>query len=136
MTRRLRLRLFQHPASNQLWFRWVTVWLPLDPPRPPPLPAFWWRRARKAAERPPERSADRDSRTIDRFIRRGACCVLCGERWAPCDRRIGNRLILLCRSCDAMPNAMARIREIVSIEWAGCGQSDRDAHETNGYTRA
>jgi hypothetical protein len=123
----------RRPAPGQLLFIWVTTWLPLEPPcqRPPPLPAFWWRRGRKAASKSLERPADRDARTIDRFIRRGACCVLCGERWALCDRRIGSRLVLLCRSCDALPSAMARIGEIAAVEWAGCGQSDLDAHATN-----
>jgi hypothetical protein len=35
----------------------------------------------------------------------------------PCDHRIGNRLVLLCRTCDAKPEALARVRELISIEW-------------------
>ena len=36
------------PAIGQLWFLWVTVWTPLEPPRPTPLPHGWWRRVQEA----------------------------------------------------------------------------------------
>jgi hypothetical protein len=37
---------------------------------------------------------------------------------APCERRIGGRLILLCRGCDRLPDAAARLNETVVIDWS------------------
>jgi hypothetical protein len=105
------------PARGQLLFIWVTTWLPLEPPRPTPLPAFWWRKSRKSTQRPPERSEDRDDRTIDRWVKRRATCLLCGGWPAPCGRWIQGRLIVLCRECDVRPNATVRANEIITQEW-------------------
>jgi len=54
---------------------------------------------------------------VDRWIKRRASCLLCRFWPAPCDHRIGNRLVLLCRDCNNKPEALARVREIISIEW-------------------
>jgi hypothetical protein len=77
----------RRPALGQLTFAFVTAWLPQEieppaPPRPPPappppLPSFWWRARRKAANRPVARAADRDERTISRWVNRGVGCALC-----------------------------------------------------------
>jgi hypothetical protein len=119
MTRR---RRFRYPAPGQMTFRFLLVWTPLEPPRPPPLPHGWWRKSRKAPERPPERPGEGDARTVNRWIKRRASCVLCGSWPAPCDHRIGSRLVLLCRDCNKKPDALARVREVISIEWAGSDQ--------------
>jgi hypothetical protein len=118
MTARSRRR---RPAPGQLVFTFLLRWLPIEPPRPapPPLPHGWWRRdRRKAPTTPVARSADRDDATIDRWLRRGAACVLCGSWPAPCDRRIGARLLLVCRHCDRRPETAERLNEIVSTDWA------------------
>jgi hypothetical protein len=115
----------RRPAPGQLAFSFMLTWLPIEPPRPPPpLPAGWWRRRRTAPARPPERQSARDYRTVSRWLRRGAACVLCGSWPAPCDRRIGGRLILLCRGCDRLPDAAARLTEIVCVDWTAARGGD------------
>src|SRR5262245_24868013 len=110
------------PAQGQLTFVFMVEWLPL-PPRPPPpkpppaLPSRWWRRRREARKTLPERPTDQDARTIDRWLRRGAACVLCGSWPAPCDHRLGARLLLVCRRCEQKPDTLARLNETVRIDW-------------------
>jgi hypothetical protein len=119
----------RRPAQGQLTFAFVLDWLPATPPpvlpsppppaeTPPPRPAHWWRRRRPAAVTPQARSPDRDARTVTRWLRRGASCVLCGFWPAPIDRRVGGRLLLLCRACAAKPEALVRLAEIVRVDWA------------------
>jgi hypothetical protein len=119
MTARSRRR---RPALGQQVFSFLLRWMPIEPPRPappPPLPHGWWRRHRPTPPTTPAaRSADRDGRIIDRWLRRGAACVLCGSWPAPCDHRIGARLILVCRRCDRRPDTTARLHEIVCTDWA------------------
>jgi hypothetical protein len=55
---------------------------------------------------------------VNRWVRRGAACALCNHWPAPCDRRVGKWLIVLCRSCNAREDALARILEIVTVDWA------------------
>jgi hypothetical protein len=114
----------RRPAPGQLAFRFFVEWLPIEPPRPPPepMPAFWWRRRRQAPGKPPERSPDRDARTIDRWLRRGAACILCGSWPAPCDHRIRGRIVLVCKRCDARPDTAARLNELVFVDWVATPQ--------------
>ena len=55
----------RRPAVGQLPFIFMLVWLPLEPLRPPALPAFWWRKRRKA-QRSAGPTVDRDDRQVDR----------------------------------------------------------------------
>jgi hypothetical protein len=64
------------------------------------------------------------ARTVDRFIRRGAACCLCSAWPAPCDHHVNGHLLLLCRTCEARPDAMARLTELVTVDWRRTPEPD------------
>jgi hypothetical protein len=110
----------RRPALGQLVFRFLIEWLPLEPPRPPPappLPGGWWRRRREGHRTRQERSERRDDWTITRWVNKGVGCVLC-RRWpATIHHKIGHRLLLVCGACDRRPDTLARLTEIVAVDW-------------------
>jgi hypothetical protein len=56
-------------------------------------------------------------------MRRGATCVLCGARWSPIAHKVRGRILLVCRRCDARPETMSRLTELVAVDW----QESREA---------
>jgi hypothetical protein len=115
----------RRPARGQLSFWFIEspvpiYWTPPEPSRRsrprsrPVIPPFRPRRARSD----PGPFQSRVERQIERWVRRGAACLLCSSWPAPCDRWVGKWLIVLCRSCNALADAQARIEEIVKVDWA------------------
>jgi hypothetical protein len=65
----------------------------------------------------PRFSESRRDRTTARWLKRGAACLLCGAWPVPVDHVIEGRMVVLCKGCDAQPNARARMVEIVTEDW-------------------
>jgi hypothetical protein len=128
MTARSRRR---RPAPGRQVFAFLLGWMPIVEPSPappapappPPLPAGWWRRRRAGAPTPSTaRSETRDARTIGRWLRRGAACVLCRSPlhpWpAPEAHHVGRRLVLLvCPACSVLPSTPDRLLELDAVDW-------------------
>ena len=74
-----------------------------------------WRPRRNRGETRP--SSDRRDRIVDRWIRRGASCLLCGHWPAPHDRLVRGRLVLVCDACERRPDTGTRLDEVVREDW-------------------
>jgi hypothetical protein len=61
---------------------------------------------------------------VDRWVKRGAACLLCGHWPAPHDRLVRGRLVLVCALCDRRPDTDMRLDEVV-----------REGHEDQHWHR-
>jgi hypothetical protein len=74
-----------------------------------------WRPRRARNEIRP--SMDRRDWKVDRLVRRGASCLLCGRWPAPFDRLIDGKLVLVCALCERRANTGTRLDEVVREDW-------------------
>jgi hypothetical protein len=116
---------WRRPAAGQLSFWFIDspepiYWTPPQPPqrswprRRSDIPSFRPRRARSD----PRPFQNRVEWQVDRWARRRASCALCSRWPAPCDHQVGARLLVVCRACEAKEDTPARLRELVTVDWA------------------
>jgi hypothetical protein len=116
----IRTRRPYKPAAGQLWFIWdvepapTPVVVPMAPPapftptpKPKPKPRVW--------------TEPQKERQTDRWVQRRAACLLCKSWPAPFDHVVSGRLVVLCGTCSAQPNAYVRVAEVISEDWSTAG---------------
>jgi hypothetical protein len=66
---------------------------------------------------PSEPSNARREWQVDRWVKRGAACLVCGKWPAPVERLVLGKLVVVCRECDQQPSTAARIVETIAMDW-------------------
>jgi hypothetical protein len=121
---RHRPRRFRRPAPGQMVFWFVvspvpTYWTPSEAPqcfkprKRSNVPSF--RRWRAGGD--PRPSGNRVDWQVNRWVERGAACVLCNHWPASCDHLVRGRIMLVCRTCEARADTRVRLEEIALVDW-------------------